>query len=647
MLGSGLLVVGMFMLVLFKAYRLHAVQGSRLREMAEQQYLKEFKLPPRRGTIVDRNGTPLAVSVEVDSVYANPRMIGRDAPRVARGLARPLELDAWALQRQLTSRRYFTWVKRRIPPRQAAAVKALDIRGIYLTKESRRFYPNHELAGTVIGFAGLDARGLEGIELSFDGWLKGTPARMAGLRDALGRPVLSEGVKQTPSAGHDVQLTLDKFIQYETEQALGELYPTARAKTGWVAAVVMVPRTGDILAMASVPSFDPNHYREAKPAQWRNRCITDAFEPGSTLKVFTFAAALESAVVQPSDVINCEKGRWRVGRHTIHDSHAYDKLDVAGCLKKSSNICAAKIAFRLGKPALVSALRRYGFAQRTGLELRGERAGVLRPAGRISDVGLANIAFGQGMTATVLQLAQGFTALANGGVMMRPRIVSKILDERGGTAKVLPPEGRRVMAPWVARTMLRMLRGVTEEGGTGVDAALEQYTIAGKTGTAQMVDPVTGTYATDRWFSSFIGAVPATRPKLLVLVAVSEPDGEKHYGGEVAGPTFRRIAEKSLAYLGVSADRRGPRVNPSSGRQASEGYVSVDPAPPLPGQGGPRGRVLVPDFTGMSMTEVIVQARRAGLEVELMGSGRAVAQSPGPGPTTEDTVCRVSFRPPR
>jgi cell division protein FtsI (penicillin-binding protein 3) len=647
MLGSGLLLVGLFVLVLFKAYRLHAVQGPRLREMAEQQYLKEIKLPPRRGTILDRNGTPLAVSVDVDSVYANPRMIGSDAPRVARDLAGPLELEAWALQRRLSSRRYFTWVKRRITPRQAAAVKALDIRGVYLTKESRRFYPNHELAGTVIGFAGLDAKGLEGVELSFDGWLKGTPARMAGLRDALGRPVLSEGVKQTPSSGRDVQLTLDKFIQYETEQALRELYPTVRPKTGWVAAVVVEPRTGDIFAMASIPSFDPNRYREAKPSQWRNRCITDSFEPGSTLKVFSFAAALELGVVKPSEVINCEKGRWRVGRHTIHDSHAYDKLDIAGCLKKSSNICAAKIAFRLGKPALVSYMRRYGFARRTELKLRGERRGVLRPPERISDVGLANIAFGQGMTATVIQLAQGFTAVANGGVMMQPRVVRKILDENGGTVKVLPPEGKRVMAPWVARTMLRMLRGVTEEGGTGVDAAMERFIVAGKTGTAQMVDPVTGTYSTDRWFSSFIGAVPASRPRLVIVVAVNEPDGEKHYGGEVAGPVFRRIAEKSLAYLGVKPDRQGPRAKPSPGKPASEGYVSVDPAPPLPGHGGPRGRILVPDFTGMSITEVVTQARRVGLEVELLGSGRAVAQSPGPGPTTEDTVCRVSFRPPR
>jgi len=654
MVGGGVVLVGLFLLVMFKAYRLHAVEGPRLREMAEQQYLREIKLPPRRGTIYDRNGTPLAVSVDVDSVYANPRMIGGDAPGVARALGQVLDLDPWALQRQLSSRRYFSWVKRRIAPREAAAVRALKIKGIYITKESRRFYPNHHLAANVVGFAGLDAKGLEGVELAFDGWLRGESARMAGLRDALGRPVLSEGVKQTPSAGHDVRLTLDKYIQFETEQVLAELYKTVRPKTGWVAAVVLDPRRGDILAMASMPSFDPNRYGEADAARWRNRCVTDAFEPGSTLKVFTVAAALEAGVVKPGEVFDCEKGRWRVGRYTIHDSHAYDKLDLTGILVKSSNIGSAKIAFRLGKDAVIRSLRRFGFGKRTGLRLRGERAGVLRDARRISDVGLANIAFGQGLTTTVLQLAQGFGAVANDGVMMSPRIVDRISRESGETETQREPVGRRVMPRWVARTLLRILRGVAAPGGTGADAAMERYTVAGKTGTAQKVDPVTGTYSFDRWFSSFIGIVPATRPRLVIAVAVNEPDGEKHYGGEVAGPAFRQIAEKALAYLGEKPDRKAPpRKKAVGASQAAEGYVVTDgggeedPAPPLPGQGGPRGQVLVPDFTGMSISEVIAEARRVGLPTELSGSGRAVAQSPGPGPTPRGTVCRVSFRPPR
>jgi cell division protein FtsI (penicillin-binding protein 3) len=263
-------------------------------------------------------------------------------------------------------------------------------------------------------------------------------------------------------------------------------------------------------------------------------------------------------------------------------------------------------------------------------------------------VGLANIAFGQGLTTTVIQLAQALGALANGGRMMLPRLVAEIQDERGNTKKTFPPKGRQVMAPWVARRMLKIMEGVTEPGGTGVDAALERFRVAGKTGTAQKVDPVTGTYSTDRWLSSFVGVVPASRPRLVVVVVVNEPNGEKHYGGEVAGPVFKRIAGKALGYLGVHPDRKGPQERPEPGTVPSEGYVAMDedPAPPLPGEGGPRGRILVPDFTGMSLGEAITTANRAGLKLEVIGSGRAVAQSPGPGPSPTNTLCRVSFRPP-
>jgi cell division protein FtsI (penicillin-binding protein 3) len=643
------LVVLLFGGVTFKAYKLHADDGDRLREMADQQYLKRSKLAPRRGTITDRHGTPLAVSVDVDSIFANPRMIGSAAPAVARQLAQLLDLDVWALQKKLSTRRYFVWVKRRIGPGPARQVRELKIRGVSLTKESRRFYPNHALAGSVIGFAGLDAKGLEGVELSLERWLRGNTVRVAGLRDALGRSVLSDGLKQAPSSGHTVKLSLDKFIQFETEQALKEAYLEVMPKTGWVAAVVMDPRTGDLLSMASEPSFDPNRYGKAKPWQRRNRSVTDAFEPGSTLKVFSVGAALHAGLIKPDEVIPCEKGRWKVGHYTIHDSHRYDELDVAGILKKSSNIGVAKIGFRLGKQGLYSGLRRFGFGQRTQVMFPGERAGVLRDPRRWSDVGLANISFGQGMTTTVLQLAQALSAVANKGKMMRPRLVLEVRDQLGQIVQEVRPGGRQVIAPWVARSLLRMLEGVTEEGGTGVDAAMEHFRVAGKTGTAQKVDPVTGTYSTDRWLSSFIGVVPVSKPRLAIVVVVNDPDGEKHYGGEVAGPIFKRIAGKALGYLGVKPDRfeRSTKAARRPQRPATEGFVVMsDPAPPLPGEGRPRGRILVPDFTGMSITEVITEARKAGLRLELLGSGRAVAQSPGPGPTPQGTLCRVSFRPP-
>lgn len=652
MLLGALALLALFGLVAQRAWRLQTVEGPRLREMAEQQYLKQIELPPRRGTIYDRHGIPLAVSVDVDSVYANPRMIGERAAEVARVLGELLEIDPWALQQQLSSRRYFVWIKRRIPAAQAKRVRELKQRGIFLTKESRRFYPSGGLGATVVGFSGLDARGLEGIELAYEEWLRGTSLRIAGLRDALGRSVLSEGAQPVEGATHDLTLSLDKFVQFETQQALADALPGVMPKTGWIAAVVMDPRTGDVLAMASAPSFDPNHYERASPSEWRNRAVADAFEPGSTLKVFSIGAALELGLVKPEDVFDCEKGKWRIGHYTIRDSHAHDQLTVAGILKKSSNIGASKIGFLLGKARLHQVYRQAGFGRETGVHLKGARAGVLRSPTRWSDVGLANLAFGQGLTTTVLHLAQAFGAVANGGVMMRPRLVLAAKNDRGEAVRGFSARGERVFTPRTANLLLDLLRAVVEPGGTGVDAALERYTVAGKTGTAQKVDPVTRLYSTDRWVSSFVGVVPASQPRLVIAVVVNDPEGEKHYGGEVAGPIFKRIAERSLGYLGVKPDRpaRAPRAGASSrpalSQRDGEGYLDDDPAPPLPGEGAPHGEILVPDFTGMSIVEVLAAARRVDLRLELDGSGRAVAQSPGPGPAARRTTCRVSFRPP-
>lgn len=653
----GLVILALMALVVRRGYTLQAVEGQRLKEMAEQQYLKQIELPAQRGTILDRHGTPLAVSVDVDSIHANPRVVGRQAAAVARQLSPILGLPPSLLQRRLTSRRFFAWIKRRVSPREAKQVAALKIPGIYLAKEPRRYYPNQELGSTVVGFSGMEGRGLEGIELSQDHWLKGSPIRVSGLRDALGHSVYSEGVVKDPSRGHTVELTLDKFVQYEVEQALAEAVKGVKPREGWVGAMVLDPSTGDILAMANAPAFNPNRYDKVKPERWRNRLITDAFEPGSTMKIFSIGAALEAGVVRPEEVFDCEDGRWRVGHYTIHDSHPYSKLDVWGILQKSSNICSAKIAFRLGKKGLHEYLLRFGFGRATGLPLRGERHGVLRSPGRWSDVGLANIAFGQGMTVTVIQLVRALTAVANDGFMVEPRMVLRIRDPHGAVTLEPPTLGRRVLRPDVARLVRRMLVKVTEEGGTATRAALDRYTVAGKTGTAQKVDPVTRTYSKDRWVSSFVGMAPASKPRLIIAVLINEPDGEKHYGGEVAAPVFQRIADRVLPYLGVTPDKTpspkpvGQAVTAAVESEASEGYIDQDedPAPPLPGEGHePVGAdaILLPDFTGQSMVEVLAEAKKLGLTVQLEGSGRAVAQSPGPGPAHPRVICQVSFRPP-
>lgn len=645
-----LVVLALFAAVGYRAYALQIEQGPRLREMAEQQYLKQIEIPARRGTIYDRHRAPLAVSVEVDSVHANPRMIGDRAGAVAKKLAPLLELDEGELRAKLSTRRYFVWLARRIAPDVAAAVRQLKIRGVFLQKESKRYYPHGRLAANVIGFAGLDAKGLEGLEHSLDSWLRGGNVRIAGLRDALGR-VLSTSADDHAHAGHDVELSLDRFIQYETERALELAYEQVAERSGWVGAVVLDPRRGDVLAMASMPSFDPNHFGRTSPAAWRNRNITDAFEPGSTLKIFSVAAAMAAGVVSDSERIDCEHGRFRVGRHVIHDSKPYDELSLAEVLSKSSNIGVSKIAARLGRQGLYEALSRFGFGAQTTVPLRGERAGVLRPWRRWSDVGLANIAFGQGVTVTVLQLARALTAIANDGVMMEPRLVLRIRDGEGRTRRVYEPRGERVLPPGLAARMRFLLRGVTRRGGTGVAAALDRYSVAGKTGTAQKVDPAAGGYADDKWVSSFIGVVPAGKPRLAIAVVVNEPAGESHYGGEVAGPVFKRIAARALRYLGVEPDKaasdrraRAARSSVPEATRASGGEEQL--APPLPRATGARGRVRVPDFTGMSMAEALRAAHAAGVRIIPQGSGRATAQSPGPGPGAAGIVCRVAFRPP-
>ncbi|MCA9667298.1 MAG: PASTA domain-containing protein [Myxococcales bacterium] len=652
MVLGALLVFGLFSVIIWRAYSLQVVDGKRMREMAEQQYLKQIQLPPRRGTIYDRHGAPLAVSVDVDSVYANPRMIGaKKAPEVAARLAAVLELDKWALTKQLSSKRYFTWVARRIDPQRAKAIKALKIRGVFLTPESRRFYPNQGLGGVVVGFAGLDAKGLEGVELRFNERLRGTKKRLKGLRDALGRPVLTHGHQQAANGGHELVLSIDKFIQHETEAALADAYETVdKERGGWVTAVVLDPRSGDVLAMANAPSYDPNRYAQFKPELRRNRAISDAFEPGSTIKPFTVAGALQLGHIRADQSFDCEKGRFKVGRYWIHDSKPHGDLDVKACLQKSSNICLSKIAMQMGKGALYKTLAGFGFGRASGVELPGERAGKLRRPRRVSDVGLANMSFGHGMTTTVLQLARAFGAIANDGVLMRPRLLLRVRGPLGETKREIKPRGARVLSSGVARTVRDMLVSVTQPGGTAVEAALERYTVAGKTGTAQKVDPVTGTYAKDRWVASFVGLAPASRPRLVIAVVVNEPGGDKHYGGEVAGPIFKRIAAKALRYLGVRPDREPSKkktvaVTSVAGAIGTAATSDFDPAPPLPGE-RPGGQVLVPDFTGLSVVEALEAARRAGLRLRIDGHGQAVAQSPGPGPTAANTVARVRFRPP-
>lgn len=596
-----LLAIGLGLIVR-RAFVLQLVEGDELRQMAEQQYLREVRLPGRRGTLYDRNGRELGVSVDVESVSANPRQIAQPE-RAAAQLAGALGLDEARLAQRLKSRRFFAWIKRRVQPEEAAAVRALKLPGVAIERESRRFYPNRQLAAHLLGFAGMDGVGLEGLELVYDEPLRGRGEVVQGLRDARGNLVFAEElVDGRRVTGHDVVLTLDKTIQHIAEEELAAAMTTYEAHAG--AVVIVDPRTGEVLAIANAPTYNPNDSSGSTAFDRRNRAVVDRFEPGSTIKIFTVAAALAAGTLRPNDQIFCERGFFEMADYTIHDAHRDGWLSPTQILARSSNIGAAKIALGLGRSRLYQFFRRFGFGEATGLPLPGETPGSINDYRDWKDGDTASAAFGQGLSVSAFQLAMAVAAVANGGKLMRPLLVKRVVDSRGETVEEnLPRVRRRVIPEATARLVSSMLTAVTEDGGTGIEAALDDYLVAGKTGTAQKADFEHGGYADDRWLASFIGFVPADRPRLAMVVVIDEPI-VSHYGGLVAAPVFRRISDRALRYLGVTPSfggvarrrpaRRGDETRAlaaegNSIEAALEGAHSPPPpaavAPPLPAEG--------------------------------------------------------------
>ena len=643
MILVGILFACGFVGLVRRAWRLQIEQQGKFRAMAEEQYLKDVELPPRRGAVYDRTGARLATSADVDSIYANPRMIGDEAPEVAARLAPIVKVEKAELAKRLASGRYFAWIARRVSPDTAAAVQKLGIDGIFLTKEPKRYYPA-PLAGPMLGFADADAHGIEGIELSLDKELRGERLAAPALRDALGREVMSAGLPDIgATGGGDVQLTIDRYIQFAAERALAAAIEKSRAKDGSV--TVIDPRTGEILAMASWPTYDPNDPRDIAKKGARNRPVTDAYEPGSTMKTFSVAAALENGATRPTDSWDCMNGKMKVGGFTIHDTHPHGILTTAEVIAKSSNIGAARIAKKLGREKLYDFLRGLGFAHSTAIELPGEGAGRLKRPERWGDTDVATIAFGQSITATPVQLLQGLTAIADGGIQHPPRIVKKVVDHEGKVTSEWKLESKRVMTEKTAHQMVEMLKLVTEKGGTAEGVVLSGYKIAGKTGTAQKVDPATRRYSAEKWVSSFMGFVPADSPRLAMIVVIDEPYGS-HYGSVVAAPVFRDIAEQALKYLGVPPRAEDMVVAKKTDEPAPKSRKvppAVEQIAVVEDEGGD---TAVPDFTGMSIGEAVSAARRAHLEIDVRGSGRAIAQEPGPGAAPTGAVCRVEFQPP-
>jgi cell division protein FtsI (penicillin-binding protein 3) len=625
MIGSvfGLL----FLTVVGRAFYLQILQHENLVKKADKQHQHRVDLTPARGSILDRNGTPLAESIHMDSCYAEPHRIN-DVGGTAAVLAPIMGIPKDELVARLSVNKSFIWLERWLAPEVATRVKNMKLPGIGFAPESKRFYPNKEIAAHVVGFTGHDPNGLEGIELKYDSTILGNTGYMITERDALGRNIaVKNTVIKNSSPGKNIVLTLDKTVQFITEKELAKAVIENNAKGGM--ALVMESDTGKVLAMANYPTFNPNAYSRYSLTQLRNHVVADSFEPGSTFKVFTIAAALDSGSIKPGDLYNCENGTYRIADRTIHDDHPHSRLTVSEIIKYSSNIGAAKIGTKMGEEKLSAYLRNFGFGGRTGVDLPGESSGNLKR--HWYGVDLATISFGQGVSVSAIQLVSALSAVANGGNLMRPYLVEQILDDDGTVVQKFEPQVvRRVISQDTAWKVTKMMETVTGDGGTGMKAALEGYRVAGKTGTAQKVDPVTHAYSPTKRIGSFVGFVPADKPKLTIVVIIDEPQGVK-YGGVVAAPAFRGIAQSSLAYLKIQPSRptttasikpADVKASPAAAEESlADGDILDTPA---------EGEIM-PNFKGMSMRRVLQVMEKRGINIRLIGSGRAGEQSPPPG----------------
>lgn len=547
-------ILGIFLFLLLglgvvaaKLFSLQVQQGDRLAERATRQYQRLLPVVSRRGTIYDRTGRELAVSLRVSSLFAQPPVI-EDAGAAAGVLAPILGQPAKELQSRLAVDKPFIWLQRRLEPAQAAALTDLNLPGVGLMPESRRYYPRQELAAHVLGLVGLDDRGLEGLEHQFDDLLGGRPRLILAQQDALGRIIFRQEEAGREAPIFDLHLTLDEVLQYIAERELQRAVERSRAQAG--TAIVMDPWSGEILALANLPTFNPNAYQKASLAARRNRAATDYFEPGSIFKVILVAAALEEGMVRPEDRFFGENGTIQVSGVTIRDHEKHGWLTVGQILAHSSNVGAIKIGQKLGKSLFYHYISGFGFGSLTGVDLPGETPGLIRRPKGWSALSLSVLSLGQEISATPLQLAAAFAAVANGGNLVRPHVVRALRSQDGRvTRRMEPVVIRRVISAGTARTLLEMLRSVVEEG-TGKEAALAEYTVAGKTGTAQKVDPATGRYSPRKVVASFVGAVPVESPRLVILVVIDEPQ-TLPWGGSIAAPAFREIAREALQYLKV------------------------------------------------------------------------------------------------
>lgn len=614
--------------VVGRLVQIQIVRHEHYETRAARQHESTLTLTPERGSILDARGRILAESIGAVSIYADPQGV-TDPEATARKLAAIPELGLVRrdLERRLRGHGEFAWVARQLSPEIAEKVRALKLDGVYELSEHRRSYPKGSLASNVLGYVNVDGEGLAGVEHSYERFVRGRSGKVTLLRDARrGRYMVSGQGSAASVDGRDVVLTIDEVIQFATETALGKAMSETQALGG--VAIVMDPNDGAILAMASSPDFDPNRFRSFGPGAWRNRAIQDLYEPGSTFKIVMAVGGLEEGIVTPSQVVNCGPGYIEVGRHRIreHDGNVYGSIPFEEVLVHSSNVGSVRVALDLGPARFHRYISTLGFGDRTGIDLPGEAAGIVRPTKRWSQLSNASMAIGQEIAATPLQILVAAASVANGGKLVRPHVVDRVIDENGSIRyRPLQKEPARIYSDRTAAVLNEMLKAVVSRG-TGVNAALSRHVVAGKTGTAQKSGR--GGYAGNHHVASFVGYVPADRPRLAIIVVLDEPRG-KYYGGQVAAPAFREIAETTLRYLGV------PSAIPD--REISTPMIASLPpitggVPELPH--APQG--VVPDLRGLDARTAITRALASGFTVKAGGGGYVVGQTPEPGTVTKE-----------
>ena len=647
--------IGFWMLaVSARLVYLQVSQHSSLTNRARQQQQNALDTTPQRGEVLDRNGRQLARSVQTISLFLDPADL--DAGQLectAQQLSNALGLSYAEVSQQLsnaqTMERRFLWIARRLDVDRGNQILALELPGIHPVIEPKRFYPNGSLASHVLGYVGIDGQGLGGVEHSYNSKIKGEPGELFLEKDATGRAYESFEIPAKP--GQTVVLTIDQTIQYHAEQALQAAVARSHAKSG--TAIVLDPRTGEILALANAPTFDPNKVSDSTADARSNWALQNIYEPGSTFKIVAFSAAIDRKLAKPEDHIDCQMGAITVAGRVVHDHHPFGSLTLVEALAKSSNVGAIKLGIRVGDESMYDYITRYGFGSRTGIELMGETPGILRKVDRWQPSSIGSIAIGQEIGVTPLQMVSAYGAVANDGVRVAPHIVREVRNANGSVLFSAQPEQRRVINAETAIALRGMLEGVTLHG-TAKKAQLDGYSAAGKTGTAQKIDPRTKGYSATKFVGSFVGFAPVNNPQVAIIVVIDEPAGAYH-GGDVAAPVFREIAEQILPALNVEPDIETtaiPELIARADKQASSEAKLRDEQqraeserrstlPTVVSDGGREGEVVyavttskaivMPDLHGRSVRDVARTCAQLGLQIEARGEGKVMKQSPAPG----------------